>query len=80
VSTHSEWDLLAIAEDIEQGDVIDVEENDSNAVMQFIFVRIDKKKVVLRNKATKELVKFNSETLEDSHDLGLVILGKSDEE
>lgn len=77
MSVHSEWDLLTISEDIEPGDEVNVEDTDTGAVSLYIYVKSDKKWTYLRNKESREIIKFNAETLEDYQDLSLLILGKA---
>jgi hypothetical protein len=59
----SEWELLKIAEDIEQGDKVLVESDDGEPSESMIFMKDSGKIIVLRDKSG-EIHKFSSSTLE----------------
>ena len=60
----SEWGLLAVAEDIEQGDLVVVESDDGEDTEHMMFVKETGKTVLLKNKFN-EIIKFSINTLEE---------------
>ena len=74
----TEWELLCVAEDIEQGDSIEVELEDGSSE-PMVFCKTFKGSVILRN-ANKDLRRYSQATLEClEEDDGSYILGKSPE-
>lgn len=72
----NEWELLEIAEDIEQGDTIEVDEDGDTQLM--VFVKYSRNKVTLRD-ASGGLLIFLATTLEEVEG-NRYIIGKSEEE
>lgn len=62
--SHSEWELFEIAEDIEPGDCVTVEDGDGG-INKCIYVKASGKFVFLRDVSTKETKKFSAESLEE---------------
>jgi hypothetical protein len=75
MSVHTEWELLAIAEDIEQGDDVLVENTDTGDEIIMSYVKYANKCIYLKD-ADKNILKFNPETLEcKEEDLNYLIVG-----
>lgn len=64
MSSSSEWELLTIAEDIEQGDHVMVESDDGEDPTSMMFVKCSTKYVLLKDN-NGELIKFSTTTLEE---------------
>lgn len=60
---HDEWELLCISDEIEPGDLIDVEDDEGDTI-QMVFVRHEGKGVILKG-PNGEVSRFSSATLEE---------------
>ncbi|MEM4379107.1 MAG: hypothetical protein QXL01_00270 [Thermoplasmatales archaeon] len=73
---HNEWELLEISENIEQGDLISVEDDEGYSKL-YVYVKSSGKLVYLKCPQTKEIRKFSAESLEEIDGEGY-ITGKYD--
>jgi hypothetical protein len=71
----TEWDLLAVSEEVEQGDTVVVSDGKNDQLM--VFKRLSKGQVVLTNGEMDYF--FRATTLEEVGSGHLFITGKSDE-
>ena len=74
MSVHSEWELLKIADDIEQGDTVDVDAEGEIMLMMFKSESSDHITLIDTN---GDVHKFNPETLESLDGEYWTIEGKS---
>lgn len=61
---HSEWELLEIAEELEPGDFVAVENTDGS-IDKCIYVKDTGKVLFLKNVTDKEIREFNTDSLEE---------------
>lgn len=73
--SHSEWELLAISEDIEQGDYVLVEKEDGG-IQKLQFLKQKSNDYVLLKDRSGQTFKFNTDSLEESGG-ERVIIGKA---
>jgi len=75
--SYTEWELLEISEQLEPGDFISVEEDDGQ-ITKCIYVKNTGKFLHLKDISTKEIRKFNTESLEEIEGSGCVV-GRCDD-
>lgn len=72
---HSEWELLAITEDIEQGDYVVTEDDEGNEE-KLMFVKVKGGSVLLKDE-NGELFSFSASSLEENEGYRIII-GKAE--
>lgn len=75
--SYNEFELLEVADDIEQGDSINVEDQDTGESLSMVFVRKDKSNVVLKA-MDGSLYRFCQRTLEHHGEEPWIITGKAE--